>query len=110
MRPAKGQRWDSLEHRYADTLDRPLSLDARPTGRRSTTHAQPTMAARPTLVVDVPLDGPATLAGVPLPDEWVDAICVPKPACALRAVGDHGDSARRGASDGSSCPTSAGAR
>ena len=47
------------------------------------------MAARPTVVVDVPLDGPATLCGMPLPDEWVDAWRA-EVNVQLRAVDAHG--------------------
>ncbi len=47
------------------------------------------MAARPTVVVDVPLDGPATLCGMPLPDEWIDAWRA-EVNVQLRAVDAHG--------------------
>ena len=78
MRPAKGERWASLDHRHADTL---ISLctpgsqvEGTGAGRDDDVRVQgPTMAARPTIVVDVPLEGPATLCGMPLPDEWIDA-------------------------------------
>jgi hypothetical protein len=74
MRPAKGQAWDALEHRHADTLIALCRLDAPVDGRTDEDHAtQPTAAVRPTIVIDVPLTGPATLCGIPLPDEWVEA-------------------------------------
>ena len=38
----------------------------------------------------MPLTGPATLAGVALPDEWVEALRA-EANVALRAVGDHGE-------------------
>jgi hypothetical protein len=84
MRPAKGERWASLEHRYADTLIGLCRADA------SAEAHEATAAARPTLVIDVPLTGPATLAGVALPSEWVDALRA-EAKLALRAVGDHGE-------------------
>jgi hypothetical protein len=40
-------------------------------------------------VVDVPLDGPATLCGMPLPDEWLDAWRA-ELNVQLRAVDEHG--------------------
>jgi hypothetical protein len=74
MRPAKGQAWDSLEHRHADTLVALCRLDAPVDGRAEEDRAsEATLAVRPTIVIDVPLTGPATLCGIPLPDEWVDA-------------------------------------
>jgi hypothetical protein len=74
MRPAKGQAWDALEHRHADTLIALCKLDAPVDGRDDEDRAVvPTMAARPMVVIDVPLEGPATLCGMPLPHEWVEA-------------------------------------
>jgi hypothetical protein len=74
MRPTRGQAWDSLEHRQADTLIGLCRLDAPVDGRDTEDRAtEPTLAARVDLHVDIPLDGPATLAGQPLPDEWVAA-------------------------------------
>jgi hypothetical protein len=74
MHPAKGQPWAPLEHRHADTLLALCALDAPVDGRDAEDRAPaPTMAVRPTIVVDVPLEGPAMLCGVPLPDEWVEA-------------------------------------
>ena len=90
MRPAKGQAWDSLEHRHADTLIGLCRLDAPVDGRDEEDRAQvPTMAARPMVVVDVPLNGPATLCGIPLPDEWVEAWRA-ELNVQLRAVDEHG--------------------
>jgi hypothetical protein len=90
MRPAKGERWTSLEHRHADTLISLCRLDAPVDGRDDEDRAQaPTMAVRPMVVVDVPLTGPATLCGMPLPDEWVDAWRA-ELKVQLRAVDEHG--------------------
>jgi hypothetical protein len=68
MRPTKGQAWDTRDHRYADAL---VELC------RAGEHAdpdQPTLAAPVRLHVEIPLEGPAQLAGIPLPDEWVAAV------------------------------------
>jgi hypothetical protein len=68
MRPAKGQPWDSREHRGADALTelcrRYLDAD----------RDAPTGGLRAHLVVQVPLVGPATVAGVPLPDAMVERL------------------------------------
>jgi hypothetical protein len=74
MRPAKGQPWDTREHRGADAL---VALcerlgDAEPSGRAPTIASA--MAPRPLLVVQVPLSGPAQVAGVPLPDAMVEKL------------------------------------
>jgi hypothetical protein len=72
IRPAKGQAWDSLEHRHADTMIGLCRLetpaDGSGTGRYDEDRAQaPTMAVRPMIVVGVPLHGPALLCGIPTP-------------------------------------------
>jgi hypothetical protein len=63
MRPAKGQPWASRDHRNADEL----------ADLFETTEA-PVAAAKPLLVVEVPLSGPAEVAGIPLPDATVEAL------------------------------------
>jgi Domain of unknown function (DUF222)/HNH endonuclease len=68
MRPAPGQAWDSREHRGADAL-----VDLCTRFEHSDTEA-PTMGVRPLLVVEVPLQGPAEIAGVPLPDAMVEQL------------------------------------
>ena len=67
MRPEKGQPWDSREHRGADAL---VELcrhfedeDAHVAGK-----------AKPLLVVEVPLEGPAQIVGIPLPDAMVETL------------------------------------
>jgi hypothetical protein len=66
MRPTKGQRWDTPAHRGADALvavcaayENDAPLVARPT---------------PPFVVQVPLEGPAEIVGIPLPEEMVEAL------------------------------------
>ena len=66
MRPAKGQPWDTREHRGADALMQLCDLDG--------TLDPPAMAPKPLLVVQVPLSGPAEVAGVPLPDAMVEKL------------------------------------
>jgi len=69
MRPAAGERWDTHEHRRADAL-----VDLCRLWRDGGTVDQPTTGAKPHFIVEVPLDGPATVAGVPLPDEMVERL------------------------------------
>jgi len=81
MRPAKGQAWDTRAHRAADALVQ-LCRSARhnadgcdrdAASRGADEHA-PSAAAKPLLVVHVPLEGPATVAGIPLPDAKVEQL------------------------------------
>jgi hypothetical protein len=91
MRPAKGEAWDSLEHRQADTLIGLCRLDAPVEGRDDEDRAaEPALAVRPTIVIDVPLNGPATLCGIPLPDEWVETWRA-EVNVQLRAVDEQGN-------------------
>ncbi len=66
MRPSKGQPWDSREHRAADAL---VELCERFGGSES-----PVTRLRPLLVIEVPLHGPAEVAGIPLPDAMVESL------------------------------------
>ena len=68
-KPPKGQPWDSFEHRAVDALHG--MCDAVAVAERVET---PTMAPNPLLVVEVPLSGPAEVAGIPLPDAMVEAL------------------------------------
>jgi HNH endonuclease len=62
----RGRPWDSREHRSADALvdlcDRYETADG------------PAAAAKPLLVVEVPMTGPAELAGIPLTDAMVEQL------------------------------------
>jgi hypothetical protein len=69
MRPPKGERWESFEHRAADAL---MVLVDSYWARRDDGPA--TAAPLATLVVEVPLEGPATIAGIPLPDSMVESL------------------------------------
>ncbi len=66
MKPAKGERWDTRDHRGADAL---VDLCARFGDVES-----PVTRARPLLIVEVPLHGPAEVAGIPLPDAMVESL------------------------------------
>jgi len=66
MRPAKGQAWDSFEHRAADAL---VGLCEWPDRNQ-----EPTAATKPVLVVQVPASGPATIAGIPIADALVEQL------------------------------------
>lgn len=63
MRPPKGDPWPSREHRMADALVELCRDDA-----QFTAVSGPT----PPLIVEVPMEGPATVAGIPLPDQIVE--------------------------------------
>ncbi len=71
MHPARGETWERFDRRAADAL---VSLctpaeDDSEGGR----HA-PRMAAQPLLQIPVPLEGPATICGVPLPDTCIEQV------------------------------------
>ena len=68
FRPAPGQAWDRWEHRAADALVEFA------TNYEQVEVEGPTLAPRPLLVVEVPERGPATVAGIPLPDAMVEAL------------------------------------
>jgi hypothetical protein len=66
-KPAKGQGWDSFEHRAADAL---VSLCE----QREVGDDTPTMAPRPVVQTLVPLSGPAEIAGVPIADSLLEQL------------------------------------
>jgi hypothetical protein len=68
MRPAKGEPWDTREHRGADAL---VELCRAYADRDANA---PTSGTRAHIVVHVPPSGPATVAGVPLPDAMVERL------------------------------------
>ncbi|MFA5884345.1 MAG: HNH endonuclease signature motif containing protein [Acidimicrobiia bacterium] len=68
MRPAKGQPWDTREHRGADALVELCRFYAARRGDETTS------TPAPHLIVQVPLHGPATVAGIPLPDAMVQRL------------------------------------
>src|SRR5690606_5222854 len=69
MGPAPGQGWDTPEHRGADALVELCRLYRN--GGRSD---EPTTGAQPHFIVEGPWTGPATVAGVPLPDAMVERL------------------------------------
>ena len=69
MKPPPGQPWDSHDHRAADALVQLCPNDETPT-----TTCAPAAGHKPLLVVHVPPSGPATVAGVPLPDAVVEQL------------------------------------
>jgi Domain of unknown function (DUF222)/HNH endonuclease len=69
MKPAKGQAWERRDRRAADALG--LMCDAVDAVERIET---PMAAARPLFAVEVGKDGPATVAGIPLPDAMVEQL------------------------------------
>lgn len=81
MRPAKGEPWETRERRGADAL---VDLV------RNYAHVEAVSAPAPLLLVEVPLRGPATLAGVPLPDAMVERLRA-EAKVEARLVADDGD-------------------
>ncbi len=67
MKPAKGQAWDSFEHRAADALH---ELCDQPEVRDET----PSLATRPVVQTLIPLSGPAEIAGVPIADSRLEQL------------------------------------
>ncbi|MFA5882798.1 MAG: hypothetical protein WDA60_03010 [Acidimicrobiia bacterium] len=65
LRPAKGQAWETRENRGADAL---VDLC------RNYAHVQAQSGPAPHFTVLVPPEGPATVAGIPLPDAMVEAL------------------------------------
>jgi hypothetical protein len=68
MKPAKGQAWDSFEHRAADAL---VQLCDPPEAAGE--HA-PTLTSRPVVHLQVRTTGPAEIAGVPIADALVEQL------------------------------------
>jgi hypothetical protein len=68
-KPVKGRPWDSYEHRAADALGG--MCDAVEVAEQVET---PTLAAKPLVVVQVPMHGPAEIAGIPLADAVVEQL------------------------------------
>jgi len=90
MKPATGEAWEPLDRRQADILLALCQMEAAE-GRAEDDRAQEaTVGARVDVHVDIPLHGPATMCGVPLPDEWVDAARA-NARVHLRVVDDDGD-------------------
>ena len=67
MRPAKGEAWDTREHRGADAL---IELCT----HYEDENAAVAGTAKPLLVVEVPKEGPAEIVGIPLPDAIVESL------------------------------------
>ncbi len=86
MRPATGEAWVPLDRRQADVLIGLCQLEAG--ADEGAEHA--TVGGRVDVHVDITLDGEATMCGVPLPDEWVDA-ARSNARVHLRVVDDDGN-------------------
>jgi Domain of unknown function (DUF222) len=67
MKPAKGEAWDTFDHRAADAL---LEL-CEPAPEDDD---EPSLAGQPIVQVAVPLAGPAEIAGVPIPDSLLEQL------------------------------------
>jgi hypothetical protein len=82
LRPERGGTWDTRAHRAADALVL-LCRGARRGWRHGGGHDGiddgdgrdvPRLASRANLQVQVPLDGPATIAGIPIPDAKLEQL------------------------------------
>jgi hypothetical protein len=72
MKPPAGQPWDTRDHRAADAL---VELCRRATEPCDCDEpAPPKRAVKPLVQVEVALSGPATVAGIPLPDAVVEQL------------------------------------
>ena len=93
LRPERGGTWDTRAHRNADALELLCRMARRAEGddtRTAVRHQhEPTLAATPNLQVLVPAAGPATIAGIPIPDEKLEQLRVNSTA-ELVLVDDHG--------------------
>jgi hypothetical protein len=69
MRPPKGEPWERRDRRAADALVQ--MCDAVEVAEKVET---PQLAPKPLFCVDVPLEGPAEVAGIPLPDAMVERL------------------------------------
>ena len=86
MKPAKGQPWESRARRGADAL---MDLV------KNYAHVEAPSGPDPYFVVHIPPDGPAEVAGIPLPDEMVESIRASAKFEPV-AVDEHGVPAARG--------------
>ena len=73
LKPATGEAWEPVERRQADILLMLCQMEAAEGRDGNDRAAEATVGARVDVHVDIPLHGPATMCGVPLPDEWVHA-------------------------------------
>jgi hypothetical protein len=69
MRPMKGQPWEPWQRRAVDALG--VMCDAVEVAEKI---EKPMAAPKPLFSVDVPEHGPATVAGIPLPDAMVEQL------------------------------------
>lgn len=77
MRPKTGEAWEPWERRQADVLIGLCQLEADAAGESGRDEEdrapEATLGVRADVNVDIGLDGVATMGGVALPDEWVEA-------------------------------------
>ncbi len=84
MRPAPGHPWETFERRSADALMR--MVEAYRERRTDVTTTVPGAH----LVVQVPVSGPATVVGIPLPDQMVETLRA-SARIEPHLVDEHGD-------------------
>jgi hypothetical protein len=86
MKPDKGQEWTRSDQRAADAL---LQLCDEHDQPRVDDHEPRLVARRPRFSVDVPLHGPATIAGIPIPDAMLEQLRA-QASIELRLVDEFG--------------------
>jgi len=69
MRPAKGEQWDTFDHRAADALVQLCELQ-----EPDDDAERPSLGPRPNIQVLLGLTGPATIAGIPIADSLLEQI------------------------------------
>ena len=86
MKPATGEAWEPLDRRQADVLIGLCQMEA---GAEDGAESA-TVGTRVDIHVDISLDGEASMCGVALPDEWVEAARA-NARVHLRVVDDDGN-------------------
>jgi hypothetical protein len=89
MRPAKGQPWDTRDHRGADALVQLCDRSEHADDDDEHNDCRVSLAPRPLFLVEVPQHGPAEIAGIPLPDALVEQLRA-NASIELVLVDDHG--------------------
>ncbi len=73
LSPPKGEPWERFERRAADALVQLCHPTTDEDDGEPNRHA-PKMATKPLLQIPIPLEGPATICGIPLPDTRIEQL------------------------------------
>jgi hypothetical protein len=74
LRPEPGGSWDTRAHRAADALQLLCRAARRERDDDTCDSDAPRLAPKPILQVQVPMVGPSTIAGIPIPDEKLEQL------------------------------------